>query len=60
MEVFKREVELSTKVQLQTVPQWLIHKDQLRERQDLGNKKGSIIIIIVVSNAELYISAPKD
>lgn len=50
MGIFKREVKLSTEVQLKTVTRWLIHKDRLIERQDLENYWGFAIIITIVSN----------
>lgn len=52
MELFKKEVESSTGVQLKTIPRWLIHEDRLRERQELGNYRGSSIVITVANNAD--------
>lgn len=51
MELLRRKVELSIEVQLKTSPRWLIYKSQLRERQELGNYRGSSIIIIVANNS---------
>lgn len=52
IELLRRKVELSIEVQLKTSPCWLIYKSQLRERQELGNYRGSSIIIIVANNSD--------
>ncbi len=52
MELFRREVESSTGIQLKTSPRWLIHESRLRERQESGNYRGSSIVITVASSSE--------
>lgn len=52
MELLKREVELSTGIQLKTLPRWLISEDRLRETQTTGSKRGSAIVITVKREAE--------
>lgn len=52
MELFRREVESSTGIQLKTTPRWLIHKDQLRERQESGNNRGSAIVITIANASD--------
>ena len=51
MELLKREVKLSTGVQLKTTPCWLIYESRLRERQESGNYRGSFIVITVANNS---------
>ncbi len=52
MELLRREVESSTGVQLKTTPRWLIHESRLRERQELGDYRGSSIVITVANNSD--------
>ncbi len=52
IELFKREVELSTRIQLKTIPRWLIHESRLKEGQESGYYCSSFIIITVVSSSE--------
>ncbi len=47
MELFRRKIEFSTRIQLKTNPQWLIYKDGLKKRQESGNNQGSAIVIII-------------
>lgn len=47
----RREVESSTRIQLKTLPRWLINEDRLREQQDDG-KQGSAIVITVRGETE--------
>ncbi len=50
MELWKRMVELSTRIQLKTIPRWLIHESRLREKKESGNYHGSSIVITVANN----------
>ena len=53
MELLKREVESSTGIPLKTMPRWLINENRLKEQQELSNKHGSAIVIMVSSEAEV-------
>lgn len=60
MELFKREVESSTGIQLKTTPRWLIHEAQLRERQESGNNRDSAIVITVANASDVaYLCAKR-
>ena len=52
MELFKREVESSTGIQLKTTPRWLIHEDRLSEKQESGNNRGSAIVITIANASD--------
>lgn len=52
MELFRREVELATGIQLKVVPRWLINESRLREQQEGSNKRGSPIVITVSGECE--------
>ena len=52
MELLKQEVEFSTGIQLKVLPCWLINKSRLREQQETGNKRGSVIVMIVKGETE--------
>ena len=45
------EVESSTKIQLKSLPQWLINKNWLREQQET-RERGLAILIMVKGKAE--------
>ena len=52
-ELLKREVKSSTSIPLKTMLHWLINsKDHLKEQQDKGNKRGSVIVITVSNKIE--------
>ncbi len=53
MELWKRMVELSTRIQLKTTPCWVIHESRLREKQQSGNYRGSSIVITVANNFDV-------
>ena len=52
MELLKQEVELSTGIQLKTIPRWLISEDQLRQAQITRNKQCSAIVITIKGETE--------
>lgn len=52
MELLKREVESATGIQLKSTSQWLISKTRLREQQETSHKRGSAIVITVISKDE--------
>lgn len=52
MDLFKREVELSTGIQLKTFSCWIINKNRFKEEQVTGDKQGSVIVITVKSKSE--------
>ena len=52
MELLRREAESSTRIQLKTLPPWLINETRLREQQETGNKRGSAIVITVKREVE--------
>lgn len=47
MELLKREIELSTGIQLKTFSHWLIIKNQLKKVQTTGNNWGFAIVMTV-------------
>ena len=52
IELLKKEVELTTKIQLKTTPCWLIHESQLKERQQSGNYCSFFIVITIANNSD--------
>ncbi len=53
MELLKREVQLSMSILLKIIPRWLINEDRFKEQQELNNKPGLAIVIIVSSENEV-------
>lgn len=52
MELLCQEIELLTGIQLKTTLQWLINKERLKERLELGNGRESAIVSMVGSKVE--------
>ena len=52
MELFSREIELSTGIQLKTLHRWLISEARLEERLESGTGKESAIVITVGNSTE--------
>ena len=52
MELLRREIELSTGIQLKTLPRWLINETRPEERLESGSRRGSAIVITVGNSAE--------
>ncbi len=52
MGLLKREVESSTGIKLKTLPRWLIGEYRLKEQQETGTKRGSVIVITVKRESE--------
>lgn len=49
IELFRQELVSSTGILLKTTPGWLICENQLRERQESGDNRGSTIVITITS-----------
>ena len=52
IELFCREIELSTGIKLKIMPRWLISKIRLEKRLEAGNGRSSAIVITVGNEAE--------
>lgn len=52
MEFLRKKIELLIKVQLKITPNWLIYKNQFKEKQELRNCRDSFIVIIIANNSD--------
>lgn len=53
IELLWREIESSTRIEWKTQLCWLINEPQLEKRLELGSGRGSVIVIILRSSAEV-------
>lgn len=52
IDFLKKKVELLTRIQLKTVPHWLVNKNRFKKKERAGNKRGLGIMIMVKNEIE--------